>query len=766
MGKKLRNFLVAFVAALGLVILVFSSQTTTTKAADYTTSAGKNGLLTGMSIQQKNYGTASNINLTLDWSSKDLQPDLANGDTWTVELPEQLKVKKPGETFKVVDDNGDVIGNAVLGIDSNGVSYVKVTFDNVDGKTDYEGSLNITDGIGVGKNYVIGNNDVQIGDIHDNMTITDSDDDFSKRGVIEKDADGNSIITWSILVNRNSTSFPNLQIKELINDDQSYIPGSLNIYEAKWSTTSPGFYSYDKNKPISGYKVDPNENSISDQFTISDLPKEDQFYVVKFQTKIVDQNNATNGHKFKNNASFTWGNNGSGTGGTNNQDNASGSVSGGTNSGNGNGVAIKGGVLLTKQSADDNSPLKGAEFSLYTEDGKLVAEKLTTDEKGQLSVDKLDKGNYYFIETKSPAGYEPNTAKIPFTISGKNSEVVPVITKDEPSTETHEDEEGSIIIMKVDKDTKYRLAGAKFVVKDADGNEVGTITTDSLGIGHMYNLKQGTYTIQEIDAPAGYEVSDTIHTVTIGDNNEDGSFTPELITFENTKDEDLVFDDSYFVKLHKVDEKDMSTGVPGAEYSLYTATGEFVEKKVTDENGMITIDGLKPGDYYFVETSAPNGYEINNDKLYFTIESGEQDIQTIQAVDSRTEGSDGGGNTTDPEDPDIDEKDDNEEDTNEGDNNNGGNEGNPDVDGNNEGNNSGNENNNNGGGVIVDPSNPGSNNNGNNNNNGGIITNPGSSNSTSTNNTLPQTGSKSGLAVSLMGLVILLGTVYFKRRHV
>lgn len=760
MGKKLRNFLVAFVAALGLVVLAFASQTTTTKAADYTTSAGNNGLLTGMSIQQKKYGTASNINLTLDWSSKGLENDLANGDTWTIELPENLKVTKPGESFQVVDDNGDAIGTAVLEYDGN-KSYIKVTFDNVDGKTDYEGSLNIGKGIGVGKNYVIGDNNVQIGNHNDNMTIIDSDDDFSKKGEIGKDDNGDLIITWSILVNRNSASFPNLIVTENIQNDQVYIPGSLKVYEAKWSTTSPGFYNYDKNKPISGYKVTPDESNITTDFVITNLPKENQFYVVKFQTKIKDQENITSDSTFKNDALFSW-NGGSGNSGSNNSDNASASVTVGSNSGNGNGVNYKGGVLLTKQSADDDSPLKGAEFSLYKEDGTLVSEHLTTDEKGQLSVDKLDKGNYYFIETKSPDGYEINTAKIPFTISGKNSEIVPVITKDEPSTETHEDEEGSIIIMKVDKDTQYRLAGAKFIVKDSDGNEVGTITTDNLGIGHMYNLKQGTYTIQEIDAPAGYELSDTIHTVTIGDNNEDGSFTPDLITFENTKDEDLVFDDSYFVKLHKVDEKDMSTGVPGAEYSLYTAAGEFVEKKVTDENGMITIDGLKPGDYYFVETSAPNGYEINKDKLYFTIESGEQDIQTIQAVDSSTEESGGGGNTTDPEDPDIDEKDDNEED----------NEGNPDVDGNgngdnggNEDNNNGNEDNNNGGGIIVDPNHPGSNNNGNNNNNGGIITYPGNNNSTNTNDTLPQTGSKSGLATSLIGLVVLLGTVYFKRRH-
>ncbi|WP_338216331.1 hypothetical protein [Companilactobacillus muriivasis] len=62
MGKKLRNFLVGFVAALGLVILAFSSQTTTQAATNYTT----DDLLTGMSIEQKNYGTGGDINLTLD----------------------------------------------------------------------------------------------------------------------------------------------------------------------------------------------------------------------------------------------------------------------------------------------------------------------------------------------------------------------------------------------------------------------------------------------------------------------------------------------------------------------------------------------------------------------------------------------------------------------------------------------------------------------------------------------------------------------------
>jgi len=711
MGKKLHSFLFALAAALGLVILVLSSQGTTTKAAtNYVT----DDLLSGMSIQQKDYGTGSNINLTLDWKANG--NTLQNGDTWTVTLPDTLKVTDTTNAFDVVNDNGDPIGKAELGIDANGDSYVKITFTDIENQTNHEGSLNLVTGIGVGKDAIIGDNDVQIGHLHDNMHIVNSDDDFSKKGVISKDAEGNSIITWSVLVNRNSANFENLEVHETINSDQSYLPGTLKVYEANWIEDKPGFYEYKKGE-TSNFIVDPEQSSISDEFTVSGL-KPDQFYVVQFQTMIIDQEKATNGYKFKNNATFNWGANGSGNTSTNNEDNASGSVSGGTNSGNGNGTDIKGGVVLTKEDSKTSSTLAGAVYSLYKEDGTLVQSDLTTDENGQISVDALEKGNYYFKEDKAPEGYESSKEQIiPFTIKGEHSEIVSVLTKDQPKTDIVEDQEGSIVLMKMDDETDYRLAGAEYSVTDSSGNFVGTITTDSMGIGHMYNLKPDTYTIKETKAPAGYLLSDQTYQVTISKDD----LNPALITFKNAKDDDLIFDDSYPVKLQKFDRDDMKTGVPGAEYTLYTADGTKVETKTTDENGMISIDGLKPGDYYFQETKAPDGFDINSDKLYFTIVSGTNTVQTVETSDPRTEG----GNTTDP---DVD--------------GNGGNEGtDPDVDGN---------------GNTTDPDD----------NNGGLITNPGNNNnSNNSNNTLPQTGAKSGMAVSLIGLVVLLGTVYFKRRH-
>ena len=51
---------------------------------------------------------------------------------------------------------------------------------------------------------------------------------------------------------------------------------------------------------------------------------------------------------------------------------------------------------------------------------------------------------------------------------------------------------------------------------------------------------------------------------------------------------------------------------------------ELVFSGRTDENGKIIIEELEYGKYYIVESEDPEGYQINNEKMYFEIlEDGE-----------------------------------------------------------------------------------------------------------------------------------------------
>lgn len=66
---------------------------------------------------------------------------------------------------------------------------------------------------------------------------------------------------------------------------------------------------------------------------------------------------------------------------------------------------------------------------------------------------------------------------------------------------------------------------------------------------------------------------------------------------------------------------DLAKADGGAERAVYT-TGIH---GYSSGDGTIKVVGLRPGDYYFKELSAPKGYQISDEKIYFTIEAGIDD---------------------------------------------------------------------------------------------------------------------------------------------
>ena len=745
MGKKLRTFLAAFVAALGLVVLVFASHPSDAKAADYTSS----DMVTNAEItdQNKTYNYTNSVGLTYELSHESIK----NGDTLTIDLPEELYVKEGG-TFEFKDDQGHVIGNGKL----TESGQIQIEF--IKDIDNFNGTLTIDKGIGINSDKTeIGNNTVAFptvnGDQNSTLKIKEnSENDISKKGTLGKDENGDSIITWSILVNRNELDLKNLVVSDLnISSGLDFVDDSLTIRKASWVDKNTG--SYSKGSDVTNkYTVNYDENGMPSTIDFGDTGT--QMFVISFQTKLEDSSQAEDGTVFHNEANMTGSYSTTGNNPKEFESSTSADVSGKTNSGNGSGTKY-GSVVLTKTSADENNVLiPGATYSLYQRDADkdtLIQSDLVTDANGQITVDKLPAGDYYFVETSTPDGYQQNPNEIPFTITGQTTIAVQVETKDEPVGS----KEGSIIIQKLDAATGYRLAGAEFDVIDADTNEViGHITTDQLGYGHMYNIPYGNYILRETKAPDGYILNNEDIIFAINDETQ----APAIISIDNEKE--TGGDGNFSASMIKYDADLLhqeKVGVAGAEYTLYDTDGTALGVFQTNDEGVIKVDNLNPGSYYFLETKAPDGYDINPEKIEFTITDSDIELGTLETSDPKLTGGSGGGETpgtdgngNEGKDPDPDEN---------------GNTENPDPDGNgNEGNGDGDNN----GGVIVDPENPGSNNN-NNGNEGGLITNPinpgDANNGSDSSSNLPQTGEKTSLTATFLGLVLLSGIVYFKRRN-
>ena len=253
-------------------------------------------------------------------------------------------------------------------------------------------------------------------------------------------------------------------------------------------------------------------------------------------------------------------------------------------------------VSITKIDSKTKKGLAGATFVLYDNSGKQITTWTSTT--GAHIIQNLPNGTYKLKETKAPAGYKISKELTTFTISD---------TKRNIAIKVENTLYSKVSIIKIDSKTKVALAGAEFVLYDNSGKKITSWT--STGKAHVIqNLPNGTYTLKETKAPAGYKISKESTNFTISDTNRDVT-----VKVENTA----------LTKLVNIVKIDKSTGQPlaGAHLIVKNEKGETIADFVSTEEPYVIKD-LADGKYSVYEVEAPDGYKKSEATYYFTISDG------------------------------------------------------------------------------------------------------------------------------------------------
>ena len=274
-------------------------------------------------------------------------------------------------------------------------------------------------------------------------------------------------------------------------------------------------------------------------------------------------------------------------------------------------------VTAIKHDAGENGKLLvGAEFTLYSAEGAVVA-KAVTGYDGT-AVFEVPEGKYKLIETRAPAGYQLSGDFVrEITVNAMQDSV-----GEFKHTFNKEKTSYSIEIHKHDSEDKQKkLAGAEFAVTDSRGF-TKTVTTDTSGKASITELPYDDYTIREIKAPKGYALSDKEYSVK---KTELVHGSPVVIEAAN----------KYIlgsVTIKKVDHENPEKLLEGAKFNVTDENGSLLKWKAEgdvytlDERGnsvitagRVTLKDLPEGTYTLTEIDAPGGYAILDGSRTFTI---------------------------------------------------------------------------------------------------------------------------------------------------
>ena len=265
-------------------------------------------------------------------------------------------------------------------------------------------------------------------------------------------------------------------------------------------------------------------------------------------------------------------------------------------------------ILINKFDGATTKPLQGVKFKLYdgeknvmtfvenavgnySASGKGTVTTLVTDENGEIKIDKLDKGTYFYQEVETSGNYMFDDSLIELTVLPNEVTVegVPNIPK-----------KGDIMFAKVDSQQQY-LANATFdIFADAkctepakdfyNDKDYDPVTTDESGLVVFHDVPYGVYYIKETDTASDKALLEKPIVANVNENGTTLTYNDkELSTVD-------IEGDGGVTKLPTIVNDDITISTTAVDsttnsHSAFTSTSTTIKDTVT-------YKGLRVGETY------------------------------------------------------------------------------------------------------------------------------------------------------------------------
>ena len=228
------------------------------------------------------------------------------------------------------------------------------------------------------------------------------------------------------------------------------------------------------------------------------------------------------------------------------------------------------GLRILKYETGTEIPISGALFEVIGPDGDSIG-TFTTNGDGRIEIPLKKSGNYTVIEREAPSHY---------VISEEPTQNVTVVYDEVAEVTFFNDPYGALRIEKK-SNTGMNLQGAVITVEHIESGQTWTATTTSAGVAVFDEIPLGAYRIQEITAPVGWKLDDTVYTATV--------VAGETTTIP------IINEELPGLRIIKYDRKNM-VAMPNVTFAVYR-DGEFLGNFKTDQFGEILIADAEPGTY-------------------------------------------------------------------------------------------------------------------------------------------------------------------------